>query len=48
MKKNKGPSIIDYIIIGTPLVVGTAFILPFVAIDLARELIKDRLRCEKQ
>lgn len=41
-KKYRGPSIIDFVILGTPLVIGTAFILPFVAFDVVKELIKEK------
>jgi len=44
MKSPQFPSIIDVVILGTPIAIGAAFILPFVAIDLAKELIRDRLR----
>ena len=42
MKKRKSPSIIDFVILGTPLVIGTAFILPFVVYDVAKELINEK------
>ena len=42
MKKSKGPSVLDFIVLGTPLVIGTAFILPFVAFDVVKELIREK------
>ena len=42
MKKGKGPSVLDFIVLGTPLVIGTAFILPFVAFDVVKELIREK------
>lgn len=42
MEKNKGPSVLDFIVLGTPLVIGTAFILPFVAFDAVKELIREK------
>ena len=41
-KKYRGPSIADFIILGTPLLIGTVFILPFVAFDAAKELIREK------
>lgn len=42
MKRNKGPSVLDFIVLGTPLAVGTIFILPFVAFDVVKELIIEK------
>ena len=42
--RNRISMAFDVLLFGTPLLLGTAFIAPFVAIDLTKELIKDRLR----
>lgn len=43
MKKNNGDlSMIDFIILGTPIAFGAALILPFVVFDVAKELIIEK------
>lgn len=40
--KRKNQSMVDFIILGAPIAIGAAFILPFVAFDVIRELINEK------
>ena len=40
--RDKLSTAFDIVLLGTPLLIGTAFVVPFVAADLVRGLIRDR------
>lgn len=47
MKKKPSLVCLDTIILTVPLAVGFALVLPFVAYEVAKELIKDRLESQE-
>jgi len=47
MKKRPSLICLDTLILTAPLAVGMAIALPFVAYEVAKELIKDRLESQK-
>ena len=47
MKKRPSLICLDTIILTAPLAIGIALVLPFVAYEVAKELIKDRLESQE-